>query len=151
MAAGSMLAHAAISMRPKDGATRAATGLDDEHDSSSTSSDLSLQDDPHAVPGEGLIGDLMKHTTTGQSKRLMYKAVLGTVQEKKASPPRKSDLQREKESVRSQNGKQRTSDQDGEGSAASFSKATPVAALIKTEVRAPDDEKKKKTTKPPPL
>ena len=46
MAAGSMLAHAAISMRPKDGATRAATGLDDEHDSSSTSSDLSLQDDP---------------------------------------------------------------------------------------------------------
>ena len=53
------------------------------------------------------------------------------------------DLQREKDSVRSQNGKQRTSDQDGEESAASFSKATPVEALVKRLVRAPDDEKKK--------
>ena len=93
---------------------------------------------------------------------------------RESSPPRKSDNHGEKDSARSQNGKQRKSDQDGEESAASFSKAAPVAALVikpksqrgadaafkvvtsskreqqlKREVRAPDDdEKKKKTAKP---
>jgi len=177
MASATMLAHAARAMRPMDDATMTAIALDAEGDSSPTA----LEDGPHAVPGVPSIGDLMTRTQ-GQSGRSIFNTARGTVPKKEAtqgqshkgrSRSRHRDdvrpaLPRRQKPLR-ESCPPRKSDQDGEESATSASKATPVAALVltpksqaafnvvtnskreqqvKREVRAQYDEKNKKTAKP---
>ena len=175
MAAATMMAQAARTMRPMDDATMTAIALDAEGDSSPTA----LEDGPHAVPGVPSIGDLMTRTQ-GQSGRSIFNTARGTVPKKEAtqgqshkgrSRSRHRDdvrpaLPRRQKPLR-ESCPPRKSDQDGEESATSASKATPVAALVltpksqaafnvvanskrqvKREVRAQYDEKSKKTAKP---